>query len=99
MYTHMNFKMRLFRIDQLIHERGQVSLPEMVAALRCSVPTLKRDLRYLREKLKAPIVYSRKTNSYSYVRERALGLEKEAREEAARWRFPQPGIPPLKLRP
>lgn len=97
MYTHMNFKMRLFRIDQLIHERGQVSLPEMVAALRCSVPTLKRDLRYLREKLKAPIVYSRKTNSYSYVRERALGLEKEAREEARKVALPSAWYSPVEI--
>ena len=61
--------MRLFRIDQMIHDRGPVSFEEMRQALRCSSPTLKRDIRYLREELNAPIVYSYKDNGYVYSQE------------------------------
>ncbi len=58
--------MRLFRIDQIIHDGGSVSFEKLQQALGCSAPTLKRDLRYLREVLHAPIVYSRLTQGYSY---------------------------------
>jgi len=67
MRSTMDFKMRLFRIDQMIHESGPVSFENLQEALRCSAPTLKRDLKYLREVLHAPIVYSRSGGGYSYV--------------------------------
>lgn len=61
--------MRLYRIDQMIHEEGAVSFESMRKALQCSAPTLKRDLRYLRTRLNSPIVYSRKLNRYIYSEE------------------------------
>lgn len=61
--------MRLYRIDQVLQEEGSVSFETLQAALQCSAPTLKRDLRYMREKLGAPIVYSRSQNAYSYARD------------------------------
>lgn len=61
--------MRLYRIDQVLQEEGSVSFETLQAALQCSAPTLKRDLRYMREKLGAPIVYSRAQNAYSYARD------------------------------
>lgn len=66
MRSDMDFKMRLFRIDQMIHDQGPVSFDVLQKALHCSAPTLKRDLHYLRNELKAPIVYSYKHNGYFY---------------------------------
>lgn len=59
--------MRLFRIDQIIHDDGSVSFEKLQQALRCSAPTLKRDLRYLREVLHAPILYSHEKRGYFYA--------------------------------
>lgn len=66
MRTNLDFKMRLFRIDQLIRERGPISFEQLQAELKCSAPTVKRDLKYMREVLKAPIVYSPQANGYEY---------------------------------
>lgn len=66
MRSNLDFKMRLFKIDQMISEKDGVSFDTMQLALRCSAPTLKRDLRYMREKLHAPIVYSSKKHGYIY---------------------------------
>ena len=60
--------MRLYRIDQMLQEEGSVSFEKLQAALQCSAPTLKRDIRYMREAVGAPIVYSRAQNTYSYER-------------------------------
>ena len=73
--------MRLYRIDQVLQEEGSVSFETLQAALQCSAPTLKRDLRYMREKLGAPIVYSRSQNAYSYARD---GAQRWIRSEASR---------------
>ena len=62
----MSFTMRLYRIDQMIQEAGLVSFETLRAALQCSAPTLKRDLRYMREQLGAPIEYSFAKNGYYY---------------------------------
>lgn len=67
MRSNLDFKMRLFKIDQMISEGDGVSFEAMLLALRCSAPTLKRDLRYMREKLRAPIVYSNKKRGYIYA--------------------------------
>ena len=67
MRTNLDFKMRLFRIDQLIRERGPISFEQLLAELKCSTPTVKRDLKYMREVLKAPIVYSARNNGYEYA--------------------------------
>lgn len=66
MRSNLDFKMRLFKIDQMISDKDGVSFEAMQLALRCSAPTLKRDLRYMREKLHAPIVYSSKKHGYIY---------------------------------
>ena len=67
MRLSLDFKMRLFRIDKIIHDNGSVSFEKLQQALGCSAPTLKRDLRYLREVLHSPIVYSRATRGYSFA--------------------------------
>lgn len=61
--------MRLYLIDQLLQENGCVSFERFMSELRCSAPTLKRDLKYLRDDLGAPIVYSRTRNGYYYAHE------------------------------
>ena len=53
--AEVGFRMRLYQIDKLLAGGGAVSFEEMRAVLKCSAPTLKRDLRYLRERLDAPI--------------------------------------------
>ena len=66
MKSNLTFAMRLYRIDQILQEKKCISFDELQVALRCSAPTLKRDIRYLREKIGAPIVYSRSLNGYFY---------------------------------
>lgn len=70
MKSSLTFAMRLYRIDQILQEEGSVSFEKLQAVAQCSAPTLKRDLRYLREKIGAPIVYSRVNNAYSYEKGR-----------------------------
>ncbi len=66
MRTHMSFTMRIFRIDQMIQEAGVVGFETLREALKCSAPTLKRDLRYMREQLGSPIRYSGIRGGYYY---------------------------------
>lgn len=66
MRSHLSFLMRLQCIDQLIQEEEFVSFEKLQKALKCSAPTLKRDIRYMREELGAPIAYSYKQNGYYY---------------------------------
>lgn len=72
----MTFLMRLHRIDQLIQEAGIVSFEKMQQELQCSSPTLKRDLRYMREELGAPIVYSYTQNGYYYAQDSKIASNK-----------------------
>lgn len=62
----MKDTMRHMVIDRLIMERKYVTFQEMLDVLQVSEPTLKRDLRYMREQLAAPIVYLRSRNVYTY---------------------------------
>ncbi len=62
----MNRTERLYKIDQLIHDRRQVSFKELGEALEVSPATLKRDLDYLRSRLNAPIVWDREAGGYRF---------------------------------
>ncbi len=68
----MKNSMRRLIIDRMISEKGIVKSVELQAVLGVSEPTLKRDLRYMREELNAPIVYSRAQGGYVYSK-RGLG--------------------------
>lgn len=57
---------RLYKIEQLIRHRGNVSFAQMLESLEVSPATLKRDLEYLRDQLGAPIVYDRDSNGYRF---------------------------------
>jgi predicted DNA-binding transcriptional regulator YafY len=50
---------RFYKIDQLIHDRKQVTFAELLDALEVSRATLKRDLEYMRNRLNAPIIWDR----------------------------------------
>ena len=57
---------RFLLIDQIIAEKGVASLQELQTVLQVSAITVKRDLRKMREKMDAPIVYSRERRGYCY---------------------------------
>ncbi|MBL8480998.1 MAG: WYL domain-containing protein [Rhodocyclaceae bacterium] len=59
---------RFYKIDQLLHERGNVSFELLLETLEVSRATLKRDLAYMRERLHAPIVYARERGGYEFER-------------------------------
>jgi predicted DNA-binding transcriptional regulator YafY len=60
----MNKTERIFKIEQLIAARRLVSFRELRDELEVSPATLKRDLEYLRSRMKTPIVYDRDANGY-----------------------------------
>ena len=60
----MNKTERIFKIEQLIAARKLVSFKVLQDELEVSRATLKRDLEYLRSRMKTPIVYDRDANSY-----------------------------------
>jgi predicted DNA-binding transcriptional regulator YafY len=64
----MNQTERLYRIDQLLHERGCVSVADLMRELEVSLATLKRDLAHLRDRLHAPIVFDRDAGGYRFVK-------------------------------
>lgn len=66
----MNKTERIFKIEQLIAARRLVSFRELRAELEVSRATLKRDLEYLRSRMKTPIVYDREANGYRIARKR-----------------------------
>ena len=58
---------RLVRIDQMIKARGCVPFDTLQQALEVSRATLNRDLRYLRDRLNAPIVFDRERGGYVFA--------------------------------
>ncbi len=75
----MNKTERIFKIEQMISARTLASFREMRDELEVSPATLKRDLEYLRSRMKTPIVYDRDANGYRFAGKRG---------EAARVEFP-----------
>ncbi len=57
---------RIYRIDQLLHDRKIVSFKELLDRLEVSPATLKRDLAYMRDRLHAPIIYDKECNGYRF---------------------------------
>ncbi len=72
---------RFYKIDLLIRRRGGVGLDELMAALEVSRATLMRDLRYLRERIGAPIICARSDGLYRF----APSLQAAARELPGLW--------------
>jgi len=63
----MNKPERIFKIEQMIAARKVVSFREMLDELEVSPATLKRDLEYLRSRMKTPIDYDRDANGYRFA--------------------------------
>ena len=57
---------RVYKIEMLIRNHGQVSFRRLQDELEVSPATLKRDLEYLRDQLGAPIEYDRFGNGYRF---------------------------------
>jgi predicted DNA-binding transcriptional regulator YafY len=60
----MSINERVYKIDQLLHERRSISFQEMLDKLEVSRATLKRDLAYMRDRLNAPIIYDQDLGGY-----------------------------------
>lgn len=58
---------RLYKIDQMLNDRGVVSFQQLQGALGVSRATLKRDLEYMRSRLNAPIEWSREAGGYRFA--------------------------------
>ena len=58
---------RLYKIEALIRQQGEVTFKQMLAALEISPATLKRDLEYLRSQLGAPITYDAASRAYRFA--------------------------------
>src|SRR4051794_23480652 len=57
---------RFYKIDQMLVSGRSVPFARLMETLGVSRAQLKRDLQYMRERLNAPIEYSREANGYSY---------------------------------
>ena len=57
---------RFYKIDQLLNERRCVPMDTLIEALGISQATVKRDLKYLKDRLHAPIVWDRALRGYRY---------------------------------
>lgn len=62
----MNQTERLYKIEQILHDRRLASFAELQEELEVSRATLKRDLQFLRDRLNAPIIYDREANGYRF---------------------------------
>lgn len=57
---------RLYRINELLQSKRSVSRYEFMEDLEISLPTFKRDLEYLRDRLHAPIIYDAELKGYRF---------------------------------
>jgi predicted DNA-binding transcriptional regulator YafY len=57
---------RLYQIDQLIRDRGVISVADLRRELGISPASLKRDIAMLRDRFNAPIVFDRDAGGYRY---------------------------------
>jgi predicted DNA-binding transcriptional regulator YafY len=61
---------RIYRIEQMLRQRGEVSFRQLQETLEVSRATLRRDLAYLRDRLHAPIEYDRFAGAYKFTTSR-----------------------------
>ena len=62
---------RLYKIDQLLHERRVVPTAIFLDQLEISPATLKRDLEYMKNRLNAPIAWDREKRGYRFTEDAA----------------------------
>ncbi len=57
---------RFYKIQGMLQHRGAVRLQEFLDELEVSKATFKRDLEYMRDRMRAPIVYDRHEEAYRF---------------------------------
>ncbi|MFN5745515.1 MAG: helix-turn-helix transcriptional regulator [Methylococcaceae bacterium] len=57
---------RIYQIDQLLAARKSISRKELEERLGVSWATLKRDIRYMKDRLNAPVTYDRELGGYRF---------------------------------
>lgn len=62
----MSRTVRIYRIDQLLHDRRVVSFEYLLEALQVSPATLKRDLACMRNQMNSPIVWDAEKRGYRF---------------------------------
>ncbi|MBR2960136.1 MAG: WYL domain-containing protein [Burkholderiaceae bacterium] len=85
----MDFNVRIMKIDQAITEKGIVTFEDLLRATGASPATLKRDISYMRNELKAPITYSRSRGGYLFAKNRKEALRADFYERQAAWFTPE----------
>lgn len=63
----MNRTERFYKIDSLLQAHSVVPIDRMLRELEVSKATFKRDMEYMRERLNAPIEWSREEGGYKYA--------------------------------
>lgn len=58
---------RFYKIDSLLQSKGVVPIEEFLAVLEVSRATFTRDIEYMRDRLNAPIQWSKADGGYSYA--------------------------------
>lgn len=58
---------RFYKIDQLLQNAKSVPISRFLEVLEVSLPTFKRDMAYMRERLNAPIIWNRSLGGYSFA--------------------------------
>ena len=58
---------RIYRIGQLLSERRTISRSMLLEDLEVSPATLKRDLEYMRDRLRAPVEWHRESGGYRFA--------------------------------
>jgi hypothetical protein len=99
----MNRIERFYKIDQMLHARGVVTLDTFLSELEVSRATFKRDMEYLRDRLHAPIVWDCSVRGYRLDGGHAIGpvyeLPGPRRGQHAGDFAPAPGALPRQLVP
>ena len=65
-FSGMDRSERFYKIQGMLQNRGVVRTQEFLDELEVSKATFKRDLEYLRDRMRAPIVYDRHEEAYRF---------------------------------
>lgn len=58
---------RFYRIEQMLHEHTTVPIQQFLKSLEVNISTFKRDLEYLRDRMRAPIIWDRTKRGYRFI--------------------------------
>jgi predicted DNA-binding transcriptional regulator YafY len=65
----MNNVDRIYKINSMLQSRGTVTIAEFLIALEISEATFKRDIKYMRETLNAPLIYDHDSKGYRFEKQ------------------------------